>query len=448
MRTQSFLAILFGIIITASCSAKQANLSKGKQRHCVVASDAHHTYEIYLPTGYDSTKTYPVIFSFDSHGNGSVAIAGFKQAADRFGFVIVGSNYIRNGIADYDKIITSLVTDVKNRFPVDAKAQYTAGFSGGARMANYYGLQNQYTGIISCGAGFKQKDIQGTGVVIYIYNIAGTRDCNFAETAYLPGSNECSTDKYLTQSFIGIHEWPTTKVLTDAVEFMYVRLLIDKIRDNKPVSLSTILDEKKAQIDSLSKTHDTYNLYKTLEISSKMFAGTDDGTDFAEKMKKLDDDKTFMASLETKQQALQMEILLNEGYVRAMKEESLSWWTNELKALNDSIKSNRKSDMNDMMFRAKAYIGMICFSYTSAAAKKKDIPELEKLLAIYQMSEPKNPDVYYYKSMYFLLKNQKDSVLSNMKKAYSFGFEDSVRLRSDFPAEMVTQINQYAPQHH
>jgi hypothetical protein len=101
-----------------------------------------------------------------------------------------------------------------------------------------------------------------------------------------------------------------------------------------------------------------------------------------------------------------------------------------------------------MMFRTKAYIGMICFSYTSDAAKKKDIPTLEKQLAIYQMAEPQNPDVYYYKSIYYLLKNQKDSVFSNIKKAYSLGFEDSVRLRSDFPVEIIQQINQSAAHRH
>jgi hypothetical protein len=432
----------------ASCSGKQSSHSKGTQRHCVVEGRADHSFEIYLPAGYDSTKNYPVIFSFDSHGNGSTAITGFKQGADRFGFILVGSNLIRNGIPDYEKLITSLISDVKSHFPIDSRAVYSAGFSGGARMANYYGLQNQLTGIISCGAGFRQADIARTGVLSYVYNIAGSRDCNYGETAYLPGSLECTADKYLSESITGIHEWPNTTVLTQAIEFMYTRLLIDKIRDSKPVSISTILDEKKAEIDSLSKTNNKYELYKRLEKASKMFAGTSDGTDFSDKMKAMDQDKAFTESLRPKEQALQMESMLNQGYVKAIKDESLVWWTNELKALNDSIRSNHKSDLIDMMFRTKAYIGMICFSYTSDAAKKKDIPTLEKQLAIYQMAEPQNPDVYYYKSIYYLLKNQKDSVFSNIKKAYSLGFEDSVRLRSDFPVEIIQQINQSAAHRH
>ena len=96
--------------------------------------------------------------------------------------------------------------------------------------------------------------------------------------------------------------------------------------------------------------------------------------------------------------------------------------------------------MIDMMIRARGYIGLVCFSFTSTAAKKKDILQLEKLLTIYQMAEPKNPDVFYYKAYYAMLKNQKDSILLNMKRAYELGFEDSVRFRADFPAEITSEM--------
>jgi len=448
MRTYSLLLFFISIVTFSSCSGKQNNGSENSiQKRYVVSADADHSYEVYLPSGYDSTKTYPAIFSFDSHGNGSVAIANFKKAADTYGFILVGSNLIRNGINDYEKHISLLIDDAKNRFKIDARAMYTAGFSGGARMANYYGLKNQLTGIISCGAGFKVADIKSTGVSLYVFNIAGTRDCNFGETAYLPGSNECHENNYITTNFTGIHEWPTISAMSEAVAFMYARLVIDKIRDAGSVSISDLVDEKKTEIDSLKKTNNKIALYKKLETAAKMFAGTSDGTEFESQMKSIEEDKAFIESLNSKEQILQMEGMLDQGYVGAMGSESLTWWTTELKALNDSLQNGKNPDMKDMMFRAKAYIGMACFSFTGNAAKKKDIPQLEKMLTIYQMVEPKNPDVFYYKSLYCLLKNQKDSVFANMKKAYELGFEDSVRVRADFPAEMVSQIIQLAPQH-
>ena len=440
MRSQRFLSILFLLFVLAACSAKQIQQTKGIQKQYVVANAPNHSYEIYLPAGYDSTKTYPVIFSFDSHGSGSTAIAGFKHGADRFGFIIIGSNLIKNGIPEYDKRISELVTDVKNRFPIDNKAIFTAGFSGGARMANYYGLQNQCAGVISCGAGFRQKDIQSTGIQIYIYNIAGTRDCNFGETAYLPGSTECYAPKYISRQFIGTHEWPIIPVLTEAVEFMYVRLVLDKVREENGVSLSAILEEKNAEIDSIKKTGNKLELYKKIEITSKMFAGNSDGNDFAEKLTTMDKDEAFKASLSSMQQALQMETMIDQGYVSAMTDESIAWWTRELKALDDSTKSNKKGEMIDMMFRVKGYIGLICFSVTSNAAKKKDIAQLEKVLTIYEMAEPKNPDVFYYKAFDAFLKKQKDGIKLNMEKAYNLGFDDSVRFRTDFPADVVSQI--------
>jgi predicted DNA-binding protein YlxM (UPF0122 family) len=442
MQNHRLLAVLISLITLASCSGKQISQAKGIQKHEIVLSEPTHSYEIYLPAGYDSTKTYPVIFSFDSHGSGSTAIAGFKQGADTYGFIIVGSNLIRNGIPEYDKRISALVSDVKNRFAVDNKALYTAGFSGSARMANYFGLQNQFAGIISCGAGFRQKDVQSTGVDIYIYNIAGTRDCNYGETAYLPSSPECLAEKYISVNFTGIHEWPSTTVLTEAIKFMYARLIIDKIRDENTVSLSSIMDDEKRNIDSVTKMGNKLALYKSLEKASKIFAGKSEGKNYTDQMTAMDKDAAFIESLNTLQQALQMETMLDQGYIKAMTEESLTWWKTEFKALNDSTQASKKGDMIDMMFRAKAYIGMVCFSFTSSAAKKKDIPQLEKMLSIYEMAEPKNPDVFYYKAYSSFLKNEKDSVFGNMKKAYELGFEDSVRLQSDFPAEIVAQLQQ------
>ena len=446
MRISSFIAILISFTIILSCSGKQKQQTKGIQKHFVVSVDSKHSYEIYFPQGYDSTVTYPVIFSFDSHGSGTVAVKGFELGADHFGFIVVGSNLIRNGIDEYEKHIGELITDVKSRFKIDSKALYTAGFSGGARMANYYGLRNQATGIISCSAGFRQADIQSTGVSCYVYNFAGVRDCNFNETAYLPAATECYANAYITENFTGIHEWPSSSVLYNALEFMYVRLVIDKIRDEKTVSVASILDKKKAKIDSLKATKNTLELYKQLEIASKIFAGTKDATVFSEQMKAMEQDNDFIKSLASKQQIMQMESMLNQGYAKAINDESLDWWTVELKTLNDSIKMAKNSDMIDLMYRSRAFIGLACFSFTQKAAKAKDLAQLQKTLQIYQTVEPQNPDVFYYKSIYALLKNQQDSVLANMEKAYKLGFEDSVRLQGDFPTELIQRFKKFLKQ--
>ena len=163
-------------------------------------------------------------------------------------------------------------------------------------------------------------------------------------------------------------------------------------------------------------------------------------------MKTMEQDNDFIKSLASKQQIMQMESMLNQGYAKAINDESIDWWNVELKTLNDSIKMGKNSDMKDLMYRSKAFIGLACFSFTQKAAKAKDLPQLQKTLQIYQTVEPQNPDVFYFKSIYALLKNQQDSVLANMEKAYKLGFEDSVRLRGDFPTELIQRFKKFSKQ--
>src|SRR5690242_11996182 len=59
------------------------------------------SYCLYLPSGYSSSKTFPVIFIFDAHGDGKLPIEKYHALAEEYGFILIGSNNSRNGI-QYD----------------------------------------------------------------------------------------------------------------------------------------------------------------------------------------------------------------------------------------------------------------------------------------------------------------------------------------------------------
>jgi len=419
--------------------------SAGKVKQQTVTTNQSHSYLLYLPANYDSTKAYPVIFSFDSHGSGKMAIDGFIKAADTYGFVLVGSNIIRNGIQDYDKRIDELKTDVNTK--VKVAAAYYAGFSGGSRMALYYGIQKQGMGVIACGASMPLKTIQQTLTTAYIYNIAGTQDFNYDESFYVPGSSESVTKRYLTATFIGKHEWPSSVVLSEAVAFMYVRAVIDKAY-SETYPLSDICKEKQAQIDSLIKTNHLYAAYAKAEESTKMFSGACKEQVFNDIQKKIEQMPAFATQNNDLLQALQFEQMLDNGYKGSIQNESAAWWTNELKALNDTILHKKPGITLDMLYRVKGFIGILCYSMVNSAVQKNDLPLLAKLNSVYEVVEPANPDVFYYKSLYFLKTNRTDSAYTAMKKAFELGFCDTVRLCNDFPKDVAQRFTQPKPQSH
>ena len=436
-RKISGFGILISILTIMLLSCSSTRNIKSRTLHLAVGSNPAHSYELYLPEDFDSTLSYPVVFSFDSHGSGSTAIQSFKPSADKFGFIIVGSNLIKNGVPDFEKHISQLIEDVQTRYKTINQALFTAGFSGGARMANYYTLKNQLAGVISCGAGFHYSDIRTSGSTAYVINLAGTRDCNMQETAYLPGAPECEASNYITLNFKGIHSWPTPRTIGDAMAFLYARLIIDKVMKESEISISELKDTYLNRADSIDKAGNKLELYKTLELASKMFYGSDEAKGIDKRMEEITNDAAFQQSLQEKEQLLQLEGMLDQGYLEAITKENSDWWTRELKALDDSTRSNHNPDMVDMMFRARSYIGLVCFSLAANASKNKDIAGLDKILTVYQMIEPGNPDVFYYKAYASLLKNKTDTIKPLLDKAVKLGFTDTARLHTDFPATIA-----------
>jgi hypothetical protein len=60
-------------------------------------SDAEQSYALYLPTAYTPAKRWPIIYCFDPAARGSLPLERFRQAAEKYGLIIVGSNNSRNG---------------------------------------------------------------------------------------------------------------------------------------------------------------------------------------------------------------------------------------------------------------------------------------------------------------------------------------------------------------
>ena len=117
-------------------------------------ANPEESYALYLPSGYSPDRPAPILYGFDPCARGRVPVERFQAAAERYGWIVVGSNASRNGIAVGD-IIGRLWGDTHARIAIDPRRVYTTGFSGGARVASGMGLRSrdQVAGVIAFGAG-------------------------------------------------------------------------------------------------------------------------------------------------------------------------------------------------------------------------------------------------------------------------------------------------------
>ncbi|HYN02745.1 MAG TPA: hypothetical protein VE359_09900, partial [Vicinamibacteria bacterium] len=116
----------------------------------VCLRDPSQSYALYLPKGYRPDRQWPVLYAFDPAARGRVPVVLFQEAAERLGYVVVGSNNSRNGPAEpVFKAIEAAWIDTHDRFAVDPRRIYTTGMSGGTFPALTLGAQRA-GGVIAC----------------------------------------------------------------------------------------------------------------------------------------------------------------------------------------------------------------------------------------------------------------------------------------------------------
>ena len=161
---QKLFKISFFIIVFLSFNVYQLNgldkkdlLERGKIIDSVRCRDPKFTYALYLPSKYSTTAKWPVIYVFDPAARGKLAVSGFMPAAEKYGYIVVSSNNSKNALAgaELGEVINYLFSDTEARLSIDAGRIYTAGFSGGSRVASMVALNSKFiSGVIGCGACF------------------------------------------------------------------------------------------------------------------------------------------------------------------------------------------------------------------------------------------------------------------------------------------------------
>ena len=93
------------------------------------------SFALYLPSGYDTLKKYPVIIFLDPHAGGELPVKKYARLGEEFGVILLGSNDSKNGLPGEQaaQITNTLCHEAKNRLSIEDPLTL-AGFSGGAKV--------------------------------------------------------------------------------------------------------------------------------------------------------------------------------------------------------------------------------------------------------------------------------------------------------------------------
>ncbi len=318
-------------------------------------------YAVYLPKEYkDSGKAFPVMFFFDARKRGVLPVKRYRELAERYGFIFVGSNSSTNGLPmeETTKIINVTVKDALNRFNIDPGRVFTSGFSGGARVAVLTALSGGFgvRGVIGCAAGF--PDVQSPVNINFNWvGVVGNRDFNYLELVDTWRQLKETGHNSSLVVFDGIHEWPPVEAFDDAIDAL---------------------------------------------LGGHPFPG-------------------FTESAESKrlenEEFKQRRVLAN-----AIAAKNINWWNAKISKLEEGAEKAKTEGERLVNARLLSFMSMVSFMYAQNAVLNYQTRKAEKYLTIYEKVDPENPDVYFLKAEYFIQLMKTEETMQMLTKAAGLGY--------------------------
>jgi dienelactone hydrolase len=197
----------------------------------VTRADVRQSYALYLPASYEPSRAWPVIFIFDSGARGRDAVERLRPAAEKFGYVVAGSNNSRNGpVEPQYQAMLAMINDASQRVSLDPKRVYVAGLSGGARVAFMTALMIRVRGVLACSAGLPGNAELPAKVPFAVFGTTGPTDFNFSEMKRLDYALEDHGATHRLVNTGGGHAWATADVLLQAVEWFELEAMRGGVR--------------------------------------------------------------------------------------------------------------------------------------------------------------------------------------------------------------------------
>jgi predicted esterase len=295
-------------------------------------ADPSHSYALYLPRAFSPDRMWPVIFAFDPGGRGRTPVERYQAAAEQYGYIVAGSNNSRNGVANLEKIITTFTADVATRLPIDPKRIYTAGMSGGSRVALMIALgAKDVAGAIASSAGYWDSKPRKT-VSFPIFATAGTEDFNHVEMRLL---DRALTTPHRLVIFEGGHTWLSSELATEAVEWMELQAMKTGRKPRDEEEIDRIFAKRSAGVAAAASNKDRYVELQSLvsdftglrDVSVQSSAAATLGKDKAvrEALKKdIDEDDRELRMLD-EMRALESRLSADDTHARALLELRQRW---------------------------------------------------------------------------------------------------------------------------
>ncbi|MFA6570554.1 MAG: hypothetical protein WCT77_04890 [Bacteroidota bacterium] len=442
-----FLYILSAFFLTLnfnSCRAEN-DFEKGKlieRVQCI--EDTSQSYALYLPKTYSKDKKYPVIFFFDPSAIGKKPLKLYKDYADKFDFILAGSNNSRNGVPldIVESGIKIMIADVKERFSIDTNRVYAAGFSGGARVALAFVMEHGgVQGVIALGAG-----MPASGTINHKFSLlmmVGNEDFNYMELNSLNRQLKDMPIEHHLIVFNGKHKWAPPDVFENA----FYWLLFKDMKDGKIAKDTNLAKEfigknrKEINLEKDKKVNfgDYLRYYlKNIEFLKGVIDISQDYDFYLELCRT----KDFSQINDELIQSESLETEIKERMIRYLDKRDMRFWGMTIDTLYKKFETGQKPDPR-LFKRVISFLSLASYLSCERAFANRDDSLINKFIDIYRLVDPDNPDYDFLLAKRYAYKNDKEHALLSLENAVKKGLDDPAKITNDAILSVLKDESKY-----
>jgi len=270
--------------------------------------DSSESYALYLPSNYTPGKRWPVIYAFDPVARGKLPVTLFKDAAEKYGYIIAGSNNSRNfALNESSKAANAMWIDTHARLSLDERQTYTTGFSGGARVAGLVASncpQCKIAGVIAQGAGYWSPQNPVAGKMLYFLTV-GDQDFNWSEVIGVRRERENSGTPYRVRVFAGPHQWAPAALLEEAVEWIRLKAMQSGTQPRDADFIERMFNKAIAESGATERANDAINQLNAYRLLASDFAGLKDVQQYESKLAALKKSAALKNALKKEQDEIE-----------------------------------------------------------------------------------------------------------------------------------------------
>lgn len=384
-------------------------------------ADARQSYALYVPSHYTNEKKWPLILCFDASARGRLPVERLQTAAEMYGYIIAGSLNSRNGPwAANAAAAEAMLKDLRLHLSIDSERIYTAGVSGGARVATSIALAGLAKGVIACSAGFPaQPNGIPPRIAFGFFGTAGTEDFNYAELMRLDRELDDRKATHRIVVFNGGHQWASAELLTEAVEWLELYAMRTGVRP-KEESLIQALLLKRTSVLPAQPGIERWRALRSLADDFKDLVPVDS---FDVSARELGSSREVKKQLQSERTLLVREEDLLRQLGGAVEED-----TGDRRVLAGELR--RKADKVDdtperrMVRRVIASYSSIVRETVRDLFEKAEYRNAATLLELADVLRPGQPRILFDLARAYAWDGDKRSAVQTLDRAASAGFSD------------------------